>query len=91
MVVAHPRYHSPHHYHSGCSSNCVYVVRSDNFQEEQGFKDCSKHTLLVDGITNYYSNGAVRTYYSYTVLNEDKTPLISNCSDIKHITHNKWE
>ena len=90
-VLAHPRYynHYPHHYHSGCSSNCVYVVRSDNFQEEQSFKNCSKHTLLIDGVTNYYSNGSVRTYYSYTVLNQDKTPLISNCSDIKHIVHNK--
>lgn len=90
-VLAHPRHynHYPHHYHSRCSSSCVYVVRSDNFQEEQNFKNCSKHTLLIDGVTNYYSNGSVRTFYSYTVLNQDKTPLISNCSDIKHLIHNK--
>lgn len=92
-VFAYPHhYHYPHHYpyyHSACSSNCVYLVRSDNFQEEEVFKNCSKHTLLVDGTTNYYSNGAVRTYYSYTILNEDKTPLISNCSDVKHIVYNK--
>ena len=95
-VLAHPHHynrgyynHSPHYYHSGCSSNCVYIIKSDNFQEEQVFKNCSKHTLLVDGVTNYYSNGAVRTYYSYTVLNQDKTPLITNCSDIKHLVHNK--
>lgn len=87
-VVAHP-HHSPVYHHSGCSSNCVYVVRSDSFQEEQAFKNCLKHTLLVNGTTNYYSNGAIRTYYSYTVLNQDKTPLIADCSDIKHIIHNK--
>lgn len=92
-TFAHPHhYHHPHHYpyyHSGCSSNCVYLVRSDNFEEEQAFKNCSKHTLLTQGTTNYYSNGAVRTYYSYTILNQDKTPLISDCSDVKHIVQDK--
>lgn len=88
-VMAHSRHYHPHYYHSGCSSNCVYVVRSDSFQEEQPFKNCLEHTLLVDGTTNYYSNGAIRTYYSYTVLNQDKTPLITDCSDVKHIVQDK--
>ena len=95
-VLAHPHHYNhghynrpPYYHHSGCSSSCVYVVRSETFQEEQAFKNCSKHTLLVDGITNYYSNGAVKTYYTYTVLNEDKTPLISDCSDVKHLVYDK--
>lgn len=91
-AFAHPYHYDyyDHHnyYHSGCS-NCVYVIRSDNFQEEQEFKNCVEHSLLVDITTNYYSNGTRRTYYSYTVLNKDKTPLISDCSDVKHIINNK--
>ena len=86
--IHHP-YHHPHYHYSGCSSSCVYLIRSDSFQEEQSFKNCSKHSLLINGTTNYYSNGSVRTYYTYTILNEDKTPLISNCSDVKHLINNK--
>ena len=89
-VLAHPRHYNNHlHHYSGCSSNCVYIIESNNFQEEKSFKNCTNHTLLVNGTTNYYSNGAIRTHYSYSVLNQDKTPLISNCSDIKHIIYNK--
>ena len=92
-TMAHPRYYCPHHYphyyNSYYSSSYVYLVRSDDFQEEQSFKDCLEHTLLINGTTNYYSNGTRRTYYSYTILNKDKTPLIENCSNIQHITYNK--
>ncbi|MBQ4646009.1 MAG: WG repeat-containing protein [Candidatus Gastranaerophilales bacterium] len=78
-----------HHYHHSHCSSCVYVVRSENIQQEQTFKDCKKHSLLVDVRTNYYSNGSVRTFYSYDVLNEDGTILISNCSDVVHILKDK--
>ena len=85
IAIAHP--HGYYH-HSGCS-NCVYVIRSENFQHEEKFLNCDRHYALVDTTVNYYSNGAKRSFKTYSVINEDGTTLISNCYNLKHVTQGK--
>ncbi|MBQ8635360.1 WG repeat-containing protein [bacterium] len=75
---------SCHRHGSSCSS-CVYVVRSDNFQEERTFPKTDKYSLFVDTTINYYSNGSKRTYYNYTIFKQDGSVLASNCSDVQHV------
>ena len=82
----HSYYHSG--YYSGCS-NCVYIVKSDFSQKEEIIPNCDKFTILVNSTTNFYSNGARRIFSTYTVLNKDKTALISDCYSIEHTTYNK--
>ena len=80
---AHPRY-----YHGSCSS-CVYVVRSDYSQQEQSFNGCKDHYLLTERTVNFYSNGTRRVFYNHIVYNADGSVFLDNCTDIKHIIHNK--
>ena len=76
------------HYHGSSCSSCVYVVGSDTFQEERALPKTDKYSLLVDTTINYYSNGSKRTYYNYSILRQDGTILVSNCSDVQHVLAN---
>ncbi len=78
------RCHGHYHYYS----TPVYLVKSDYFENEQVFKDCKNHYLLTRTTVNFYSNGARRTFNSYTVFNNDGSVLIADCTDIHHIIYN---
>lgn len=79
--------HCNYHYHS--CSNYTYIIGSDTFQEEKALAGTKNYYLLVNKTINYYSNGAKRTYYDYSVLRKDGTVLISNCDDVEYFSHNK--
>ena len=85
-----PHKHRPpiHHHSSGCSSNCIYVVNSEIYQDERNFADCKEHFLYTETVVNYYSNGTKRTYNNYTILNSDGSILANNCSMAEHVIQN---
>ena len=87
-AFCHPHHHYPYyHTHYSSCNNCVYVIRSDNYQTQEKFQNCDRHSLLIDTTINYYSNGSRRSFNTYTVLDEEGRAIISNCYDIKHITN----
>ena len=71
-----------HHHHSSSSSN--YIIKSDYIRDEHNFANCDEHSVIKETTINYYSNGNKRAYSYYTILNNDKTVLESDCTDVKH-------
>ncbi|MBQ7287126.1 MAG: WG repeat-containing protein [Candidatus Gastranaerophilales bacterium] len=87
-VQAHPRHYNYGYGYSGCS-NCVYLLKSDFYQKTQTLPDCEDHSILIDTTINYYSNGAKRTYSTYSVVdNKKETIILSDYLDIKHVLVN---
>lgn len=90
-AMAHPphHYHGYHHRYSGCSSSCVYIVRSDYSENESKFENCDDHYLLTKTTVNYYSNGSRRTFNYHTIFNNDGSILMADCTAVKHINYHK--
>jgi len=64
-----------------------YITYKDYFQEEQNFRNCDRHYAVKETTVYYYSSGGRSTYETSTIFNSDGTVLISECSNIKHITY----
>ena len=79
--------HSHHRYYGSSCSSCVYVVRSDYFENDSKFENCDSHYLNTKTTVNYYSNGTKRTFSSYTIFNDDGTVLVADCTAVKHILY----
>ena len=66
----------------------TYVTYKDYYQEEHNFHNCDRHSLLKETTVYFYSNGARRSYITYTIFNKDGSILFSNCSNIRHLVYN---
>ena len=73
-----------HHNHSSSSSSSNYIIKSDYIRDEHNFANCEEHSVIKETTVNYYSNGNKRAFSYYTILNNDKTVLESDCTDVKH-------
>ena len=71
-----------------CSSH-YYLTHTDYYEEEQTFADCDKHSMLKQTTVYFYSNGTRRTQSLCTIFNKDGSVLISGCSNVQHLIHNK--
>ena len=70
-------------------SRPVYLVQKDYSKNEYKFQNCTKHSLIKETTVYLYSNGTRNTHNNYSVINNDGSLLLNECSKISHAIHNE--